>query len=123
MNNSKHLSERLDGTKATPVLMALCTMGLAAAVDAHRPANADDVRTAKVWVADLDLGTSAGMKTAQARVREVARRLCTEVEQMDDLSRHTNYLACVDASVTAAMQQLKGPALAALAKQKSGSTP
>jgi UrcA family protein len=123
MNNSKHLSERLDGTKATPVLMALCTMGLAAAVDAHRPASADDVRTAKVWVADLDLGTSAGMKTAQTRVREVARRLCTEVEQMDDLSRHTNYLACVDASVTAAMQQLKGPALAALAKQKSGNTP
>ena len=123
MNHSKHHSERSDATKTTPILMALCTIGLVAALDAQRPASADDVRMAKVSVADLDLGTSAGMKTAQARVREVARRLCTEVEQMDDLSRHTNYLACVDASVTAAMQQLKGPALAALAKQKSGSTP
>jgi UrcA family protein len=123
MNHSKHLSERLDGTKATPILMALCTIGLVAAIDAQRPASADEVRLAKVSVADLDLGTTAGVMAAQARVRQVARRLCTQLEQMDDLSRHDNYLACVDASVTAAMQQLKGPALAALAKQKPGTTP
>jgi UrcA family protein len=123
MNHSKQLSERSDGTKATPILMALCTMGLVAAVDAQRPASADDVRMAKVWVADLDLGTTDGMKAAQARVSQAARHLCTQVAQMDDLSRHANYLACVDASVTAAMQQLKGPALAALAKQKLGTTP
>jgi UrcA family protein len=94
-----------------------------AVVDAKRPASADDVRMAKVSVADLDLGTAGGMKAAQARVREVARHLCTQLEQMDDLSRHANYLACVDSSVTAAMQQLKAPALAALAKQKLDTTP
>jgi UrcA family protein len=123
MNLSKHFSERSDATKATPILMALCTIGLFAAVDAQRPASADDVRMAKVSVADLDLGTTAGMNTARDRVRKVAQHLCVQVEQMDDLSRHDNFLACVDESVTAAMQQLKGPALAALAKQKLAATP
>jgi UrcA family protein len=112
MNYSKH-----------PILMALCTIGLGAAVDAQRPASADDVRMAKVWVADLDLGTTAGMKAAQGRVQKVAQHLCAQVSQMDDLSRHDNYLKCVNASVTAAMQQLKGPALAALASQKQGTAP
>jgi UrcA family protein len=112
MNHSKH-----------PILMALCTIGLGTAVDAQRPASADDVRMAKVWVADLDLGTTAGMKAAQGRVQKVAQRLCAQVSQIDDLSRHDNYLKCVDASVTAAMQQLKGPALAALARQKPGTAP
>jgi UrcA family protein len=123
MNHSKHLSERSDAAKTTPILMALCTIGLVAALDAQRPASADDVRMAKVSVADLDLGTTAGMKAAQGRVRKVAQHLCAQVAQMDDLSRHDNYLACVDASVTAAMQQLKGPALAALAEQKLSTTP
>jgi UrcA family protein len=108
---------------SNPILIALCAVGLVAAIDAQRPASAGDVRTAKVSIADLDLGTTAGMMAAQARVRQMARRLCTQVEQMDDLSRHENYLACVDASVTAAMQQLKGPTLAALAKQKPSNTP
>jgi UrcA family protein len=110
-------------TKVTPIHMALCAIGLVAAIDAQRPASADDVRMAKVSVADLDLGTTAGMTAAQARVRQMARHLCTQVEQMDDLSRHANYLACVDESVTAAMQQLKGPALANLTKQKPGTSP
>ncbi len=110
-------------TKVTPILIALGAIGLVAAIDAQRPASAGDERSAKVSVADLDLRTTAGMMAAQARVRQMARRLCTQVEQLDDLSVHDNYLACVDASVTAAMQQLKGPALAALDKQKSANTP
>jgi UrcA family protein len=123
MNHSKHRTEGLGGTKVPGMLIALCTMGLVAAIDAQRPATAGDVRTAKVSVADLDLGTTAGMMAAQARVRQMARRLCSQVEHLDDLSHYENYLACVDASVTAAMQQLKGPALAGLAAKNAGNTP
>ena len=123
MNYSKSRTEGSGGTKVASMLMALCAIGLVSAIDAQRPAIAGDVRTAKVSIADLDLGTTAGMTAAQARVRQMARRLCSQVEQLDDLSHHENYLACVDESVTAAMQQLKGPALAGLAKQNAGDTP
>ncbi len=123
MNHFKSRIEASAGTKTAPMLIALCTIGLVAAIDAQRPATAGDVRTAKVEVADLDLGTTAGMMAAQARVRQTARRLCSQLEQLDDLSHYANYLACVDESVTAAMQQLKGPALARLAEKKAGATP
>jgi hypothetical protein len=42
---------------------------------------------------------------------------------MNDLSRHENYLACVDTAMSAALQQLKGHAPAALADLRPAKLP
>jgi UrcA family protein len=117
MTHSKCFSSETVGTKTVARRTALCAIGMFAALQVQQSAIAADRLTAKVSTADLDLGTSAGMLAAEARVRETARRLCRQLEDLDDLSRQSNYTACVDASVTAAMQSVKRLALAALAKQ------
>jgi UrcA family protein len=99
--------------RIAPLLVALCATGV----------QADGLGTAKVAMADLDLGTADGMANAQSRVEQTARRLCRQLGDMNDLSRHENYLACVNSAVTAALQQLRRPALAALAGERPAKAP
>lgn len=49
-----------------------------------------------VSLTDLDLSTPDGARAAHERLNEVARTLCSQVEDSLDLSHHSNYLACVD---------------------------
>jgi UrcA family protein len=123
MTHSKYFTNRTGRGRTVALRIALCTLGMVAALQALQPAAAADKVTAKVSTADLDLGTNAGILAAQTRIREVARRLCRQVEDLDDLSRQSNYAACVDESVATAMQSVKRMALAALAKQTPTMTP
>jgi UrcA family protein len=123
MKHSTFRTDTLNEARAKLVLMTFCAAGLMAAIAQQQPVRADDVHTARVSTAGLDLTTDVGMAAASARVRDTARRLCTQVEDMDDLSHHENYLACVDAAVSAALHQLKPPALAATGKTAERETP
>ena len=69
-------------------------------------------RSARVSVADLDLSSSEGIQAARARVHATARRLCLEVADPRDRSAHENYLACVDATVAAALREITAATLA-----------
>jgi UrcA family protein len=123
MSNVYHPSDRSDNPLCKLILMALCAVGLVAAIAEQQTASADDARTAKVSMAGLDLSTAAGVRAARVRLQEAAQRLCTQVEDPLDLSHHENYLACMDESMTAALQQLRLPALAAIAKAQERDTP
>lgn len=67
-------------------------------------------RSAPVSVADLDLSSPEGIQAARARVHATARQLCLQVADPRDRSAHTNYFACVDATVAAALRQITPPA-------------
>ena len=105
--------------KRKPISMMLGALGLAAAMTA-RPVCANDAHTT-VSLTDLDLSTAQGMSAAQTRISKMVKRLCTQVEDPDDLSHHENFLACVDQSMANAMRQLRPMGLAAVEKTR-GST-
>jgi UrcA family protein len=70
-------------------------------------------RTAAVSMADLDLTTEAGMRTARERLHATARRLCRRVVDPWAVSHQQDYVACVDATLASALTQLPSPAVAA----------
>jgi UrcA family protein len=86
-------------------LLALCVMGSADAL-AGSEVDASVTRSAKVSITRLDLSTPQGARAARERLRQTARKLCAQVADELDLSRHANFLACVDESVAKAMQQV-----------------
>jgi len=110
-------------TVRTAVMMALCVFGPAAAMAQQQAATAAETRTTKVSLAGLDVSTPEGMIAARTRLRDTAVRLCSQVADELDLSHHANFVKCVDATVTSALQQLTGPMLAGGAAQPSASKP
>jgi UrcA family protein len=114
MNTVNGISQRADGAMGKLMLMSICITGLVTAIDAQQPASADPAsHTRQVSMAGLDLSTAAGMQAAHDRIQVAARKLCSQIADMDDLSRHANYLACVAESTTAALQQIRPPTMVA----------
>jgi UrcA family protein len=72
------------------------------------------VASKKVIFSDLDLATVEGQQVAQKRVHQLASNLCAQVADPTDMSRHTNYLACMDATLAKA-----GVSLQALVTKQS----
>jgi UrcA family protein len=70
--------------------------------------------TQTVSLQDLNLSTVQGQQIARERLDRLARTLCDRVADPTDMSHHSNYLACVDATVGKA-----GNRLQALIKQQS----
>jgi UrcA family protein len=115
MNANNFPTHRSDSPFGKLALMGLCALILVSAI-ARQQARADDTHRMTVSTAGLDLSTVEGRRAARERVFQAARRVCLEAEDMDDLSHHENYLACVDASLTAALEQLRLPEAAAVAR-------
>jgi hypothetical protein len=105
MNANNFPTHRSDSPFGKLALMGLCALILVSAI-ARQQARADDTHRMTV----------EGRRAARERVFQAARRVCLEAEDMDDLSHHENYLACVDASLTAALEQLRLPEAAAVAR-------
>lgn len=90
-----------------------CATDRAAASPVTRPEpqrQSSDERTRKINLADLDLSTEAGLRSARERIHQVARNLCTQVESPLDLSHQTNFVACVESAMDSASRQLTHPA-------------
>lgn len=125
MNTTQELVHRHSGSLTKLALMGI-TIGVLTAMTAQQISKADDTqptthardgsRAQPVSLAGIDLSSASGQRAARARVQEAARKLCMQVEEMNDLSRHTNYLACVDQSVSAALRQIEPPSMVAAAK-------
>jgi UrcA family protein len=84
-------------------LVASGVLVCGSSVSAQAADRAYGAQTKQVSVSDLDLSTAAGQESARERLHQMARRLCTEVEDLDDLSHHSNFIKCV-ATATAGMQ-------------------
>jgi UrcA family protein len=85
-------------------LLALCV--LASAGEAAPTSDTAPVtRSAKVSLAGLDLSTPDGARAARERLRGTARRLCAQVADDLDLSHQSNFVACVDETLAAALRQ------------------
>jgi UrcA family protein len=63
--------------------------------------------TQTVSLQDLNLATIQGQQIARERVGKLARMLCDRVADPTDMSHHSNYLACVDATVAKAGNRLQ----------------
>jgi UrcA family protein len=108
----------------TTALLALCLLATAAA--ATPPTDAAPVtRSAKVSLAGLDLSTPDGARAARERLRGTARRLCAQVADDLDLSHRSNFVACVDETLAAALRQateIGASTVTAKAQTRAGST-
>jgi UrcA family protein len=99
------------------VLISGCTDALAQERAAPSPSVE---RSAKVRISDLNLATTAGVKAAEQRIQQAARKLCDQLTEELDVGRHEHYVECIDRTTIAAMRQLNVPSLANLsAKQDS----
>ncbi|MFI4869714.1 MAG: UrcA family protein [Steroidobacterales bacterium] len=89
-----------------------------------RPGNADpDSRSARVSLADLDLTTEAGVRAAQERLHQAARRLCSQLADSEDLGHQPHFVKCVDQTLAAALRQVALPALVAKDAPKTEQPP
>jgi UrcA family protein len=88
----------------TTALLALCVLASAAEA-ASTLDTAPVTRSAKVSLAGLDLSTPNGARAARERLRTTARRLCAQVADDLDLSHQSNFVACVDETLAAALSQ------------------
>jgi UrcA family protein len=88
----------------TTALLALCVLA-SAAVAGPTSDTAPVTRSAKVSLSGLDLSAPDGARTARERLRGTARRLCAQVADDLDLSHQSNFVACVDEALAAALRQ------------------
>jgi UrcA family protein len=89
---------------STTVLLALCVLASAAGA-APTSDTAPVTRSAKLSLAGLDLSTPDGARAARERLRGTARRVCAQVADDLDLSHQSNFVACVDEALAAALRQ------------------
>jgi UrcA family protein len=115
MNIATHLAPAycLKANIRTTALLALCVLASAVAVAGPQTDTAPVTRSAKVSLVGLDLSTPEGARAARERLRETARRLCTQVADSLDLSHQSNFVACVEESLMKAQGQIATPSLVA----------
>jgi UrcA family protein len=71
--------------------------------------------TLKVSLTGLDLSTAQGVRAAQERVRQAARRVCAKVANSADMQRQLDYITCIDEAMAPVVAQID-----AMARQVSG---
>jgi UrcA family protein len=108
-------------TISAALIAALCAFGPAVAGAQQPSTSADATRSTQVALAGLDLSTPQGMNSARERLRGTAVRLCTRVVDEHDLSQHSNFLKCMDSTMTSALRQIS--AAGAVAQSKRTETP
>jgi UrcA family protein len=115
MNTETNLPRRssLESAVLKAALIALCAIAPITVMADTQPAPAPETHAAKVSLADVDLSTPDGLRIAYERLRDTARRLCSQQEDMQSVAHYPTYVKCVDETLAAAMRQVKGPTLAA----------
>jgi UrcA family protein len=94
--------------KLTTPSITLALMSLSAfysvALSAPGNISPSDERSAKMALTGkADLFTAEGLEQTRIQLRDVARRLCSQVADELDLSHHENYVRCVDKAVSDAL--------------------
>lgn len=115
MNTTPYLFPRIK------ISMAACAIALIAlhstislAADQQQPSEPVlDKRVAAVSLADLNLSTPQGVRAARERLRETARRLCSDVQDSRDLGHQPHFVACVQETLADALRHVQIPVVAA----------
>jgi UrcA family protein len=68
---------------------------------------ASSTSSAKVSLADLDLATAKGARTAHQRLHAAAQLACSRVADRLDLGRQQHFAECVDAAMALALPQVE----------------
>ena len=118
--NTKTILSRFDfrtTTRAAAMLLAIaCTTATAG-----QPSEIHGTTgSATVSLAGLDLSTPEGKTAAHDRVNMAARRLCFKLSDSNDLSRQSNYVACVNDAVATAMLKITERAPGLVAQSSAG---
>jgi len=106
----------VDGTVAN-ALRQIYALG-----QTHTTVRNSVTRSATVPLADLDLSTLEGARTARERLEAMARRLCSELARRQDLNL-PDYAACVHDSLVAGEAQADALAAARTARTARRSAP
>jgi len=106
----------VDGT-VTNALRQIHALG-----QTHTTVRNSVTRSATVPLADLDLSTLEGARTARERLESMARRLCSELARRQDLNL-PDYAACVHDSLVAGEAQADALAAARTARTARRSAP
>jgi UrcA family protein len=124
--NTSTASTGLGGVIATAIFgaLALSFTAVSAADPSSASVNvnyneklpAPETRAVRVPLADLDLSTLEGRRAARERLHETARRLCSQLVDIQDLSHQPNFVACVDDALNDALRQV------AALRQATGAT-
>jgi len=93
-------------------LMALLALAPIAVI-AQSQAAGTEAHTSTVTLADLDLSTPEGVNIARDRLHAAARQLCSQVAGPSP-SNPTNFIACLNDTVTDALRQIDQPGRAAI---------
>jgi UrcA family protein len=88
-------------------LISLIAVGVFGGVAATADQVGHSISSKTVSFGDLNLSTVQGQQIARQRVHQLASALCTRVADPTDMSHHTNYLACIDATEAKASVSLQ----------------
>lgn len=93
--------------RTTSLITALLAVAAASPVCAEKPIVVEaDAPTAHVSYADLNLGSTAGMKVLQARIRHAAQALCVESSRTD-VTRALQEKKCFNSALASAEIQVE----------------
>jgi len=93
-------------------------MWLACVLVAFNAHAGDQVRSETVKFADLNLGTSAGVKALYARIHAAARRVCEQ-----PAGERAAVRGCMTKAESDAIERVDAPLLTAFYQKKTGSQP
>jgi len=109
MKNSE-LTRKIAGRGAVTLLTLATAFGALSSASAATPDN--NVPSATVRYADLNLSTEAGAKALYQRIAYAAKQVCP-VADIRDLSRLVVARACQQAAIAGAVSAVNSPLLAA----------
>ena len=90
--------------RAPLFMVAVC--GTLLAIADQSIAGTADSRIANISLADLNLLSAEGMRTARDRLQAMAQRVCAEAADGRDLSSEPNFTVCVDSTLAAHLKQI-----------------
>jgi UrcA family protein len=100
--------------KLAVAVSALAIFGFAIGARAAETPSSSPSSSVKVSIADLDLGHEGGAKVALQRIRDAARRLCSEEPFTRAIDLTHPYVDCLKATVDHAVGVLDSPMVTAL---------
>ena len=93
-------------TLAAAIAAALLVVAPLAAIADQPIAATAEARMADVSLADLNLSSPEGMRTAHDRLQAMAQRVCAEAANGRDLSSEPNFAVCVQSTLAAHLKQI-----------------
>lgn len=107
---------------AGALALAILPLGVAHAGAVGPQIVSGDNVMVSVSVADLNLATEAGARTALGRLKVAAREVCSPEPGIAELARWQRYETCVRGKVDKAVAEIGSPLMASLTRHRAASS-